>query len=337
MSEDRTQTRMEMEQLAAIVQEQQAQIQALVAAQQQQPGAAAGQPHRRVAGQKITQFGNEAGESWLGWRDSFENTVALNGYNDLEQRLALSGAMKGKAKLATMDIRVQEPIDGAPPTIALVLGAYQERFMPAAASHLARTKFELARQGPQEEILDFHSRLRALYTQAYPNAADDTMLIRRFVGGLRRRELRMQAMRTDPQTYPAALASAQHEASVQQQSRLAETGTAPGGDDPMEIDSIDRRTSHATNGRAGKERGPRPPTDRGVRGLCHFCQQPGHYKRDCELRKKSQKFQQGNYGKGGSQRRALVAALEATLTGMPAGEDGGGSSAATGAEETSDF
>lgn len=244
--------------------------------------------------------------------------------------------MKGKAKLATMDIRVQEPINGQAPTIALALGAYQERFMPAAASHLARTKFEVARQGPTEDILDYHSRLRALYNQAYPNAADDTMLIRNFMRGLKRRELRMQAMRVDPQTYPAALAAAQHEASVQQQSRVQELGQAGGADEPMEIDAMQDSARGRGYGSYRRGRGNRPGPNQNGRDLCHFCQTPGHYKRDCEAWKRSQRFPQGNRG-GGRNKRSLVAAIEAALASSETGEEPGGSYAARRAEEASDF
>ena len=331
---------MDMEQLVGLVQQQGQQIAQLLQQQQQQQQQPQDQHQaaRRVAGQKITQFGNEAGESWLGWRDSFENTVALNGYNDLEQRLALAGAMKGKAKLATMDIKVQEPINGQQPTIALALVAYQERFMPAAASHLARTKFEAAKQGPTEEILDYHSRLRALFAQAYPNAADDTMLIRNFVRGLRRRELRVQAMRVDPQTYPAALAAAQHEAAVQQQNRVQELGHAA-GEEPMEIDALQEYNRNRGNGQFRRGRGGRTGQDSGNRGLCHFCQAPGHFKRECELWKRSQRGPpQGNRGgSGGRPRRAIMAAIEAALTNLEVGEESRGSAQNRGADGGSDF
>jgi len=266
---------------------------------------------RRPGGQRITQFGNEDDESWTVWKNHFLNVSRLNGFTDLEQRLALAGAMKGKAALATLDINVEEPVGLADPTIVNVMELYQARFLPAAASQLARVKFDMARQGTTESILNFHGRLRALYNEAYPEAADQVLLIRKFITGLRRRELRMQAMRIGPNTYAEALEAAQNEASVQQLAKIQDTGAAPAGDEPMEIGAMQSGQNNATN----YNNAPR-----GQKGKCHFCQKLGHWKRDCGLLKKTRQFQanrgRSDHRSGGgqiNQRQAIVAALELAL------------------------
>ena len=282
---------------------------------------------RRPGGQRITQFGNEDDESWTVWKNHFLNVSRLNGFTDLEQRLALAGAMKGKAALATLDINVEEPVGLEDPTIDNVMGLYQARFLPAAASQLARVKFDMARQGTTESILNFHGRLRAVYNEAYPDAADHVLLIRKFITGLKRRELRMQAMRIGPETYAEALEAAQNESSVQQLAKIHELGAAPAGDEPMEIGAMQPNQNNATNNNNNSNSAPRFQ-----KGKCHFCQKNGHWKRDCGLLKKTRQYQankgRSDHRSGGGQpynRQAIVAALEMAL------HNGDGDGSSTGA------
>lgn len=133
----------------------------------------------------------------------------------------------------------------------------------------------------------------------------------------------MQVMRVQPQTYPDALHMAQNEYSVLQLARVTELGAAPAGEEPMEIGAL------GPNGRAP------------IKGNCHFCQKPGHFKRDCYLYKKASsaagQAKTGGYNnasqnrgrpnggrgqKGG--RQALLAALAATL--LEEDEEGAGQS-----------
>lgn len=299
--------------------------------------AAGGGDGRRGATQKIASFTNEPGDDdWVVFRKHFSDCAALNGYNDQQKRLALSSAMKGKAALATLDINVH----GDTQTFDEVLRLYEERFLPASASQLSRTTFDHARQNPKEKVLEYHGRLRALHNRAYPNATDDTLLIRKFVLGLKSKELRMQAMRAYPNTYAEALTTAQNEASVQQLVAVSELGAAVNQGEPMEIGAME----------AGSNiNGDRKP------GKCHFCNKMGHWKRDCMLLKRAQKAKQANQGKRyrkedgrgqggrpGESARKLIAALdvvEAALQGTEE-DDEGGSPHEAGAEDsqgTADF
>ena len=273
----------------------------------------------RPGGQRINKFGNEEDEDWMVWKRHFQNISDLNRFNDLEKRLALAGAMTGKAALATLDIDIHAAVAGMAATIDNILPQFEARFLPAAASQIARVNFDAARQGNQETILNYHGRLRALYNRAYPAAADDVLLIRRFIMGLRKKELRMQAMRQYPANYPAALEIAQNESSVQQMVKVTELGAGT-GEEPMEIGAMN----------------PGPKT-----GNCHFCEKSGHWKRECELWKKAQRMQAADRGRqggpggrgrrrggrGGSgfnrgNRHAVVAALEAALFDEEGGDEG---------------
>lgn len=259
---------------------------------------AAGAGNRRP-NQRIQPFTNEDGDNdWLVFKRHFINCADLNNYDDREKRLALAGAMTGKAALATMDINV----DAAGATFHDVLTAFESRFLPAAASQLSRVKFDGARQGPSETILNYHSRMRSLFNRAYPDAGDDVILIRRFIMGLRRRELRMQEMRDYPATYARALEIAQNEASVIQMVKVTELGAAASAEEPMEIGALDE---------IRKDMAPK-------KGPCHFCGKPGHWKKDCLLLKKSKALQNPGNGRKGNAadnrrkrtpRQNLIAAL----------------------------
>lgn len=289
-----------------------AQVQAAVAdlpAAGQAAGAAGGQ--QRPAQQRIKAFANEAEDNWPVWRRQFLTTVRLNGYNDLQQRLALVGAMTGKAALAANDIDVEAVIDNVQPTIGTVLDRYQARFLPEAASQLARIKFDGTRQGNTETCLTYHSRLRALFNEAYPGEENELTLIRKFIQGLRRTDLKMQVMRCNPITYQQALEAAQNEASVRQLGKLYELGAAPIGDEPMEIGAMQERSRYVRTNNAGENTN----TANGKRGTCHFCHKKGHWKRECIAFKNSKRpGQSAAQGQGRANRvRNLIAALGGAL------------------------
>lgn len=216
---------------------------------------------------KIERFGNEGQEDWMVFKHHISSVVMLNQYNDYQARLALSSAMTGKAALATLDI---DPT-AAGLTYPLMLAAFEGRFLPASASQMARVKFDAARQGPSETVLDFHARLRSLYNKAYPNAVDVVNLIRRFTMGLRRREVRTQVLRHNPHTYENALEVALNESSVLQMVKVTELG-ATQGVEPMEIGAMNEDANRAKQDKRGK---------------CHYCDRPGHWKAECRLLKKN--------------------------------------------------
>ena len=287
--------------------------QARTAAQQaQQAAAAAGQAGAQPAPAqgartrvKIMTFSNAADEDWLVWKFHFDKARILNGYNDGEAKLALSAAMKGRAAASVMDIEVQNAFED----INTLIEHYDRRFLPASASQMARVSFDQVVQKQGETILDYHSKVRQLWNRAYPNNPDEVLLIRKFSLGLRKKEVREQVVRQNPQTYGAALEAAQNEASVMRVVSVTETGAAV---EPMEIGMVGaiRRTKVAGNPK--KNTGARPKAISalrtrganqkseapGTKGNCHFCQKPGHYKSNCFLFQKAKKLMSG--GKGGS-------------------------------------
>ena len=66
-------------------------------------------------------------------------------------------------------------VDAAGITFREVMNAFKARFLPA------RVKFDVAGQGPSYTILNYRSRMRSLFNRAYPNAANDFILIGRFI------------------------------------------------------------------------------------------------------------------------------------------------------------
>ena len=271
-------------------------------------GAAAGA--RKGAHQRIASFTNETGDDdWIVFKRHFLTCATLNSYDGTQKKMALAAAMKGKAALATLDIDVSNVMM----TFDQALALFEGRFLPAAASQLARTEFDAARQGQREKVLEYHGRLRAIHNRAYPDSRDETLLIRKFVMGLKSKELRMQAMRNYPDTYANALTIAQNEASVQQLVSVAELGAAVNQGEPMEIGSLEQKSNEAT----------KP-------GRCHYCNKTGHWKRDCLMLKRAQRmgnqergrgrgFQRGGrggrpgMGRGGFRRARIIAALDEVL------------------------
>ena len=217
---------------------------------------------------RFNTFSNEPDEDFLVFKQHLKTVVKLNGYDDEQSRLALAAAMKGKAAAAVLDINVLEENS----TFENILESYEDRFLPTACSQMARMKFDAARQGNHEGVLDFHARLRTLYSKAYPDAADNVLLIRRFTLGLRRKEVRSQVMRGQPLTYTAALEMAQNETSVLQLVRISELGAAAPGVEPMEIGALGNDHRHVR---------------------CFNCKRLGHTKANCRVVRRDPPQDQG--------------------------------------------
>ena len=240
---------------------------------------------------KIDTFSNESKEDWLVYKHHFSQGRHLNGLTDDEAKLALAASMRGRAAAAVMDIRPD--IQGE--TFDQFQLQYENRFVPASASQLARTRFEQAQQNKSEDILDFHARLRMLWNKAYPAAQSEELLIRTFSFGLKRKEVREQVVRSNPQNYGAALEAAQNESSVLASCR-GEFGNVQTnrGVEPMEIGSINALKqvgkSLAALERQRQGGGAAPKAEAPRTGNCHFCGKPGHWKGQCNLLAKAKKF-----------------------------------------------
>lgn len=266
---------------------------------------------RRAGNHRIERFGAESHENWTLWREHFISTATLNGFDDRQSRLALRGAMVGKAAWATLDIDV---LNADYPTIAHVMQLFQARFRPAAASQLERVKFDGARQYNSETTLNYHSRLRAIYNDAYPNANDETPLIRKFIQGLKSKDLKLQVLRTNPDTYQEALEAAQNEASVLQLGKLFDLGASQShAAEPMEIGAMQPNGNRATNQQTANR--PSYNGSNKKKGNCHHCGKAGHWKRECYSAQNAakKKFAPGRAGRVG---QALVAAMEAVVHGL---------------------
>ena len=254
----------------------QARITALEAAPAPQPQA------RARPTLKLQNFSNGPDEDWAAYKFHYEKVGLFNAWDDNQAKLALATAMKGRAATSVMDIT----LDGK--DSRQLVAAYDARFLPAASSQPARVQFDQAQQKLNENILDYHGRMRQLWNRAYPAAQDEVPLIRRFSLGLRKKTVREQVMRVNPATFAAALEAAQNEASVIQVAQYTELGAAAmqatnsptttntndSGVEPMEIGALGRPSGTRGNSR------------------CYFCDQPGHFKSNCRLLNKAKRLLQ---------------------------------------------
>lgn len=271
----------------------------------QMAGAAADQGRR-----KLTIFSSAVPTEWRTWRRNFSTIAIINGWNDIRQRREAASAMEGSAALAVQDIDHETAND-----IEELLDGYQSRFIPEAASKMARSEFNTSFQKPNETLIQWHTRLRELFCRSFPHTdiEDNPIAIDQFVNFLLDASIQMYVLDNNPGTFSEALNLAQNKRSNQM--IMKKTSTERGlnqmsynGEE--EINAMGRPWNNRSQG----NRGGRGRNQRGNDRKCWYCGKPGHVKRDCthwqaeQQQNNTQTFSQtsvtgGNGGGNGNHQR----------------------------------
>lgn len=198
---------------------------------------AGGATHARPLPATLVFHGKE-NEDYVSFRDKFATAVELNAYTDAQAKLGLKLCMKDSAARAVAVIDHRDDNN----TVDDVLKQYDALFLNPAASELAVTKFEQAVQQAKEDVLQFHSRVGALFLRAHPHLQHEPAIaIRVFSNGLRKIKIKEAVMRASPKTYSEALTAAQIEQSVYERVYPAAVDGAFGYDGPSSKNSSDTR------------------------------------------------------------------------------------------------
>ena len=174
---------------------------------------------------KLSLFSSGLGAEWRTWRANAEIIIGMNGWSNARARQEIASSIEGKAKENTYHFPINDalipPGPGAGAAAVadaadyrLLLDTYQGVFLPASASDTMMVAFRAARQKEDEDIMSFHSRVRSLFTQAYPAVPNDELnnsrdCIHRFILGLADPQVKRDTWKAKPRTYQAALDEAQ--------------------------------------------------------------------------------------------------------------------------------
>ena len=262
MDERVNQIRQEVQQGEIRLQQLRQDIQQQAAAGQQNAAAGAAAaaaqpaPPQRT---KLDKYQSADQVEWTIWRRHFGIVADINGWNAQRRRQEIAAAMGGTAAQYVQDIPLNEGPD--PNNANGLLDAYEARFVPQAASDIARDNFKKAKQDEAEDITKWHSRLRHLYQRAYPNMpAQDVLasrdLIDAFVYGLADAQVRARTADKAPEDYNGALTTASNMTAVER--RLNANFDQP---------QIKQEQINAMSDTS--------------RIVCHHCKKRGHMKRDC--------------------------------------------------------
>ena len=256
-------------------------------------------------GKKAPTFETGKATDWKNWRSRFETIRQIAGWNDLRSRRELHAAMSGTAASLVHDIEIEDTVPpAAARTFDQVIAAYEERFVPVAATVQAENDFDTAQQMADETLLEWHVRLRELYLRANPGADIDQgpggkSLRRKFVAGIDNSEIRVYVRQHRPDTFQECLTIAQR-----QHAAMKEEQT----------DKKDRRRTHKDAQIVALHK-----TSTNDQGNCYYCGKSGHFLNSCPVlgrarstpqRSKLQASRKGGNGernskKGGNNRNSL--------------------------------
>ena len=282
---------------------------------------------------KIPLF-EETGDAtaWATWITRFETVANIAGWNTARMKAELKAGMAGAAALVTRDIDIRDPR-----TFAQVKEDYQGRFITPADSDQARADFSLAQQGAEESLLEFHSRLRELYTRAYPAAMGNIdagpmgpILRDRFISGLLHPAIKEYTWDQRPATYMGCLAVVQRK-----QATLQLLSPSPqGSNNQTNRSSTDPRSqAHSSVYSAGASKFGNGNHNAGASFTCHFCKTSGHMLRQCPLLDQARSIIEGTGGRNTSRggfRRGFGRGRGRGGRGTRGGTRGGGSRGAGG-------
>ena len=224
----------------------------------------------RPASKRVTPFTSGDGLEFVSWRRNFRLAVQINGWanDDDRARREAAAAIEDPAARIVADI----------PTIAGTAEEYldlcEARFMPAAATDVARVALETAIQEADETIIQWHARLRALFQRAYPNVLpaaveQDHRLITQFILKCKSGHVRADAWKIRPQTFAAAYTAASNAAASQM---VLEANDNPGA--PPKMGKLRPGMMAISKPRAA----PRKDQQR-----CWFCDEAGHLRLHCTM------------------------------------------------------
>ena len=253
--------------------------------------------------QALRRYVDVTGKEWPMWRQHVVHTQEACEYTDRYTKGLVLAAMDGRAAEVVMDMRAADP---AWPSLAKLLDAIEERFLPPSASQTQRVLFQQARMEKEESGLMWHSRLRNLYLRAKLDMGrrkddwdKDPSLIDRFVDGHVNPKVRELVYYEQPSTYTDALRSVQNAEALQLRCEgWASTDASAAAkrtvtshktqSTPMEIGSLGEEygevgalTPERPAQGSGWSRGRGGWT--GTRGgkSCHICNSHEHLKRSC--------------------------------------------------------
>ena len=242
---------------------------------------------------KNDPFSSGLAKDWKAWKANMQAVAAAGAWTDKRKRAELKAGFTGEAWHMVADILAavnpETVADNTPAKVAELWAALEARFVPAAAGPAARAEFRTSRQATQETVLQWHSRLRHLFSSAYPtlDVTDSQSAVDQFVCGLLDENVKMYVLENDPQTYADALTTAGRKEAAEKQLQLTRGGAGRRSGAGPALNAMD---------------GPGGATDK----ECWFCKQPGHLREACaEFNRMKEYFvkylsNQGRRGGGGS-------------------------------------
>ena len=198
--------------------------------------------------------------AFLNWRDNFEKTVTINGWNAQRAKREAAASVLGEAKDIVRDLDTEDDAQN----LAAFLTAYQDRFVSPAQTRLAQSEFKGSAQQAGESLLQWHSRCRRLFLRAYPAQAgqvnESPILLQHFVEKLRNPTVMQYVNRRNPATYQAAF------------------------EDASSVEAADALTANALQQQTGSTPVVKsePKVNAVAPGIiCYRCRKPGHRQDEC--------------------------------------------------------
>jgi hypothetical protein len=161
---------------------------------------------------KVWSFESGTATDLVTYCKYFKGMRAVWDWNDARSRRELIMAIDGEAMRMMQDIEFW----ATGQTFDDMIGLFEGHFITQAKAKLAQQEFRMASQMPDKLVLQFHSRVCTLFTQAYPAMATEgnrlaQLLCGTFIGGLESRKITEYVFDGQPDTYQGCLTREQED------------------------------------------------------------------------------------------------------------------------------